>query len=268
MKKTLFILMVALVFGWIYLKANKKPNVIDRVEPDNNALNSESFDSITKSKTKHSNIDKKVEPSLSNYKDFVITDEEMLELIKWSQNRGYWGKENPYHGYSFDSLKSMADLDDPLAQYMVGRELRSKGKLKESKKYLQLASINGLTSSLVELSSISKVQYLNNYLSGEYNSNELISAYAYLKVAIKRGDPNATTLLESLSLTDQSKLSDAQRIKVEIKAEEIYSELLQARLAKGMNDFDNSIPDSLWKVQQKSLNMQRKLRQAIDDVEY
>ena len=194
--------------------------------------------------------------------DSELSPEEMLEIIKWGEKRGYFEGESPYHGYDKNILEELANNGDPLAQLEIGDWYSKNNRLSKARTYFVEASINGYSYSLVQLSMIELGDFLKNPDRQESQANhKLLLSYAYLEVGLMRGDFNAQTLLDSYDTDKIYHLSEEEHSQAISMARQIYAQYEAIREDRGLGPFDNSTPKGLWKIYEKVSETQEQLQE-------
>ncbi len=185
--------------------------------------------------------------------------EQRREVIDWTIARGYIGIDNPedgelpfidsdYNRYSLETLIELAKNGDAYANLMIGKILVSTNKNEAAIPYLYEDSINGYTSSMFELGDV----YYHKFTQSEtfpIDNSYLLESLAWYEAAHLMGDP---TFIETDSHinheNEEFRISENDYTEIHTRAKNIYNEIQEKRLDRGMEPFDNSTPELLEKV--------------------
>lgn len=194
-------------------------------------------------------------------KKFVpsITFAEYRELMDWERAHGYFSADESavYESYDEQTLKNLSaegDIKamDILSHYYIQKDFRPD----EARALDYKAAVYGATSVLAELSMNEHEDMIldEDYKNPQRREQGVIEVLAYCKVAAMRGDPRASISqissykgLYKLYTGEQLFLSPEMLDKIDIRAKEIYNELLRARRELGLGEFDNSTPETVKK---------------------
>jgi TPR repeat protein len=147
-----------------------------------------------------------------------------------------------YDTYDSQTLKELANNNDPKAMMALSKRLLHKGELELAKPLLIQASVLGYTKSIVDLGFIYEDQFLRTK-----NKANILQAIAWYQVAVKRGDITAEAAL-TLAMRQHSDLNQDDYAEINTLAEDLYSSLAEVRRKTGLEDFDNSTPSALYKL--------------------
>lgn len=171
---------------------------------------------------------------------------QIAALTEWKEQRGWYdtsdANQDDYKTYSTDALKRLADEGDLRALHLL---FRRSDNLEEQKQILVKAAVYGSTFALAGLNN-SELAFgdVAANMSDDQKRAMIVEALSYVAVARIRGELEYADSEQSETLEERYsvKLSDTDKQKIELRAEEIYSDLETQRIALGLGKFDNSIP--------------------------
>lgn len=203
-----------------------------------------------------------LEPSVSPMNDImqkpdkrfgVFSDEDMAELERWHEQRGYLNpgrSEDDYTYYDDDTLRILAENGDPKAMLLYGRRAWANNKDYEAaKEALVNATVHGYTSSLNELGGINHNLYEKEAKEGQARvaRDYLINAFAWWEVGMMRGDKTLYWSQKHYAPREQP-FTDEEKSAIAQRANDIYAHLSEQRYNQGLAEFDNSTPKVIDEV--------------------
>ena len=196
------------------------------------------------------------------YGKFSGTKAQIDELNQWRLERGYMPpdsdkEQNAYNGYTEEALRSLAKNGDMVALHVLADRygdldyIKANGidvltVLRIRHDFLYEAAIRGSTRALMELG----IHYAakNQNASGGYEEKKAaeIEVLAIYKVATLRGDPDH--FIDELRVSKSIRgveITDADKQHIDLRAKAIYADLQAKRKDMGLEDFDNSVPETV-----------------------
>lgn len=159
-------------------------------------------------------------------------------LKSWATDRGYWSENSSeYSDYDENSLMVLAKSSNLEATQILSERLTAQSRLDEAEVWSREAAALGSSKALINLAQINLSQSTNPELTDAQREAHLTSANAWLLVSSNRQDPFATVAGQYLQLGDKD--SWLKNPKVVALAEDLHSELVKQRYAKGLSDFED-----------------------------
>ncbi|HOY22215.1 MAG TPA: hypothetical protein PK002_03630 [Cellvibrio sp.] len=196
------------------------------------------------------------------YGKFSGTKAQIDELNQWRLERGYMPpnsdkEQNAYNAYTEEALRSLAKNGDVVAlhvladryldlEYMQAHEIDVLTSSRVRRDFLTDAAIRGSTRALMELGIDYGAEHRNISRTDDEKKAAEIEVLAIYKVATLRGDPDH--FIDELRVSKSIRgieITDADKQHIDLRAKEIYADLQAKRKDMGLDDFDNSVPETV-----------------------
>jgi hypothetical protein len=192
--------------------------------------------------------------SSANSQNF--TPQETKETSQWLNERGYSSPESEvvYKGYSDEILSGLVKNNDLRAIMFVANKLADIDSSKSTdeevtkniemaKNYWRQAAVLGSTVALDHLAT-----YTQKNMDSEEARPKILEMMAIYKVIEMRGDTELSSSSKNHIVNrDHIELTSEEQQLIEQRANAIYTELTEQRLALGLGEFDNSMTAAVKK---------------------
>lgn len=250
---SLLLLIVSLITAYfLYIKESKNTDRVALLPQKNSKLGSVKADVVT---VEQPELLEKTENTQQKEKGGEMLSPALeLEVKNWLSSRGYVemtmvdGKfqevPSDYNSYNEDTLKSLADSGDRIAQMYYSEKQMSKGDFLKAEEYAYLAVENGFTKPIKDLVAVNIAKAMQELKQGndEFAKKAYIDAMAWKEVVNVRKDPWLN--LEGYNVySNKFEIAESDKQLIKERSIELYNQLKEGRLKKGLGEFDNSIPD-------------------------
>lgn len=172
------------------------------------------------------------------------------EVNDWFGARGYdfgKGSNNEYASYDIDTLEKLAQAGDVRAMKYWGKAVYGTvGGFEKAKASYINAAIHGSTDAINAVGLAMESSLYSNAKLAEEKNIAALEILAWYNAAALRGD-RLPAIIGSKDFIKINKLdlSEEDQQKIQTRSKEIYDDLVQKRRALGLDEFDNSVPDSV-----------------------
>lgn len=191
---------------------------------------------------------------------------ESEELVNWRLERGYPDEVNAYGSYDEATLSALAESGDIRAIHTLAERLANRGNLTDTDKAVisglyRRAALYGSTYAFLYLGIQQETDYKNLPVDHPNRHAMALEILATYNLAALRGDrmPN---IARSNHFVEQNQLQLTEEDKQIIvdRSQEIYNNLSKHRYALALDEFDNSVPDSVNQYFNEVEAIQQKLK--------
>ena len=198
-----------------------------------------------------------------------INPHDLHKRQEWLASRGYFnnGELDAYATYDVAVLEALAEQGDVIAAHALANRLLGAGQQQKYYEAYTLAAIHGSTSALVETGRYYQRQF-RKYVSQNNDAaatENLIAWLAYNDVAVRRGDVDAGIKLNQHLDIRGIEVSQADRDAAKVVSDQIYQNLEAARADRGLEKFDNSVPDYVSGYREGLEYVRQRLEKASAD---
>lgn len=177
-----------------------------------------------------------------------LTEEGLHQVAEFRKQRGYSLKSenSDYNNYDISTLESLSDSGDLVATQILAQKYHELGRRSDAYETYAKSATYGSTSALRSMATFHQSKYHMNSGSDEAQRMETaLDVLAFFQAAVIRGDTEALVEAKAFVEVNGIQLSESDRQEIYARGKRIYKVLSDARASAGMDEFDNSIPDSL-----------------------
>lgn len=141
-----------------------------------------------------------------------------------------------YDSYTLSALRTLSESGDVTAMQLLGGRLIMSRDYVEAKHYLWQASIHGHTKSLIDIASINLLSIATEK-NLDKQAQSMLDAYSLIKVAEKRGD----ILAQSILPIYEQLLTQEQIINTDENIHNLYNQLTDERIEIGLGGWSGAL---------------------------
>ena len=264
----LLLLILVSVFVW-YLLGRDKPAtapttsaVWDEPVPENATKNS------TANLVSNREAQETLEPSATAEQTLeeIQIPFESQELVNWRLERGYPDEANPYGSYDEVTLSALAESGDIRAIHTLAERLASRENLTDTDRAVisglyRRAALYGSTFAFLQLGIQQEADYKNLPVDDPNRHAMALEILATYNLAALRGDRMANIARSNYFIEqNQIQLTEEDKQIIAERSQEIYNNLSKHRYALALDEFDNSVPDSVTQYFNEVEAIQQKLK--------
>lgn len=192
---------------------------------------------------------------------------ESEELIEWRLERGYPDEANSYDNYDEATLNTLADSGDVRAMHTLAEQYARRGNLSDEDKkavadIYRAAALHGSTFAFLHLGIQQEATFGNLSADDPKRHETAIEILATYNVAALRGDkmPNIARGNHFVA-QNNIQLTEEDKQQIQSRSQDIYNNLARHRYALSLEEFDNSVPESVSQYFSEVEAVQEKVKQ-------
>lgn len=264
------LLALVVLLGWYLLGIRESTNTDENEGMQHSVIEDNLNAKHPEPATNPNSVEKKVVQPIATaqqtYADIEVPVESE-ELIEWRLERGYPDENNSYNGYDEVTLNTLADSGDIRAMHKLAEHYASRDNLSDADKAVisdiyREAAVYGSTFALLYLGVQQESAYANLSADDPKRHETAIEILSTYNLAALRGDkmPNISRASYFLS-QNNIQLSDEDKQTIQSRSQEIYNNLARHRYALSLDEFDNSVPESVSQYFSEVEAVQEKVKQ-------